>query len=137
MVPYSLTDSPWRLNLINRRLLLESCYILDRMKKNTKIWIILLAAPLPLLLFIALLQVVVRAALTGETGEPNAIATVFSVIFLLIGTASALCLFAAPIWIILLVSAIHYNNKLEATSEPPVASPQAPASPEETTPPSP
>lgn len=86
-------------------------------KKSTKIWVVLLAAPIPLLIFTAILQILARF-MFGATTEStaNGIETLINIISLLIGVFSAIALIGMPIWIIMLVLTLQHNSKIAQTT---------------------
>lgn len=84
---------------------------MEQQKKSLKPWIILLVLPIPLLVFTALLQMIVRFLKNGSDG--GAVFLVVNIFSLLLGIASVVLLMGIPIWIVFLVLAYEHNSKLE------------------------
>jgi hypothetical protein len=73
-------------------------------RKNTKIWIIFIVAPLVLLISTALLQTVIRFVLNSSGSDG--------------GVVAVLGLLGLPVWVILLVLAVSYNSKITSAVLP-------------------
>lgn len=82
---------------------------MEQQKKSLKPWIVLLILPIPLLFFVAIVQMVARFITNGSGGAVFLIVNIFS---LLIGIASVILLMGIPIWIVFLVLAYEHNSKL-------------------------
>lgn len=80
-------------------------------RKNTKIWIFLLVAPIPILVLSALFQVIIR--LLGIDEAPSIIVNILSFIAGLFGVVGLL---GFPAWITLLVIAINHNKKIDSST---------------------
>jgi hypothetical protein len=107
--------------------------------KNTKIWIFLMAAPIPVLILNAILQLVTRAAIgSSEVGQSDGLTAVLNIFSLLIGVFAVIGLLGLPVWIIMYIQATKHNNLLkQQASQPnlqnndfnPPQPPQTPVSP--------
>lgn len=82
-------------------------------KRNTTIWILLIVSPVFILIGTALLQMLIRFALSGAT---ETVFQVMNLISFIIGLFAVLALIGTPIWIIMLVRSISFNNQLKSTS---------------------
>lgn len=95
-------------------------------KKSTKLWIVLLSAPIMLLFAIIILNILIRMTAIGPTEMTVNLLNLGS---FLIATLALLGLLGSPLWIALLIRAITYNNKINAQQgerpayRPPVVSP--------------
>ena len=94
--------------------------------KSVKKWVLLLILPIVALIFVALLQAIVRIPLAStvtvteagfETQSSNDIVKVVIDIFsFVVGTASVVAIFLAPLWLVLLVRDLkgHQRSKTVA-----------------------
>lgn len=103
-------------------------------RKGIKLWVILLVLPYVLLIVTAFAQVIVHFALNNNPiAQPSTAVTVVNVLATLLGIVAALLILATPVWVILIVQAVRYNNALSGTAasahpstKPPIL-PQPPA----------
>jgi hypothetical protein len=85
----------------------------DAHKLSIGKWVILLVSPLILLVVAALLQVTGHFAISATTaasGSAPPALIIINIFSLIAGTLSMVSLFLIPVWIIMLVKTINYNN---------------------------
>jgi len=83
-------------------------------RKSTKIWIVLIVAPIVIVILSVFLQVAVRAS--GIEGD--GITVVINLFSLLVGIVAVLGLMGLPVWIVLLLLAISHNKKIDSSISP-------------------
>jgi hypothetical protein len=98
-------------------------------QKSIKLWVFLLAFPIPLLVFTALLQVLLLQVFGNSSGterQADALQLFVNIFSLVAGFVSITALILLPLWIVMLVKTINDNKKLEQSAPP--ANPIDPAS---------
>lgn len=76
-------------------------------KKNTTIWIVLLALPIPLLILNSVIQSIFRAT------DPESNHVLINIFSIIVGSAAVVMLLGIPIWVIRLIRANKYNTAID------------------------
>lgn len=101
-------------------------------QKSTKIWIILLVAPVIVLVATSILQLLVRFAFNSSAGGESAVVTIINIISILAGMVAIIGLLGMPIWIVMLILVMNHNSKLQSS----ISLPQQPVTSEQDSSPS-
>lgn len=77
--------------------------------KNTKIWLVMMIIPFPLLISISLVQIIVRMIIKDNENA----AAILNIISSILGIGSAVLLVGIPFWLFNYIKATNYNKTIK------------------------